>query len=255
VSGIYNNPQYYEIAFNWREIGKEVDLFEECIRRFSGIPVKKMLELGCGNCPHMTELVRRGYHYTGLDTSEEMLAYSRKKIEPGDDRIRLINADMIDFTLDSEFDFAFIMLGSLAAESTEDLVKHFKAVASVLKPGGLYFLDWCIQYELSWRIDEGVSWEQEQDGIKVRTTYKWKPVSLARQIFKEVSTYEVDDHGKQIRFDEEFIRRAVYPQEFLRFIEYHKHFEFVGWWNLWDLDQPLDEAEKVDRPIALIRRV
>jgi SAM-dependent methyltransferase len=32
-------------------------------------------------------------------------------------------------------------------------------------------------------------------------------------------------------------------------------FEFVGWWNNWDLTQPLGEIQKISRPITILRRV
>ena len=45
---LYDNPKYYLIAFSYRDIPKEVDVFEECIRRFAKTPVERMLELCCG---------------------------------------------------------------------------------------------------------------------------------------------------------------------------------------------------------------
>ena len=72
MSEIYDNPKYYEIAFDFRNIAAEVDLFEECFRRFARIPVHSLLEIGCGTCPHMIELARRGYKYTGLDINPNM---------------------------------------------------------------------------------------------------------------------------------------------------------------------------------------
>jgi hypothetical protein len=61
---VYDNPKYYEIAFSFRDIPAEVDVLEECFKWFSKIPVKSVLELGCGNSPHMEELVKRGYQYS-----------------------------------------------------------------------------------------------------------------------------------------------------------------------------------------------
>jgi len=29
----------------------------------------------------------------------------------------------------------------------------------------------------------------------------------------------------------------------------------VGWWNNWNLSQPLEQADKIDRPIALVRKI
>ena len=79
MSELYNHPKYYEIAFSFRDIPAEVDVFEGCFKRFSKIPVKSVLELGSGNSPHMDELAKRGYRYNGLDLSKAMLKYARQK--------------------------------------------------------------------------------------------------------------------------------------------------------------------------------
>ena len=36
---VYGNPFYYDIAFGFRDIVKEVNFFEECIKRFSKVKV------------------------------------------------------------------------------------------------------------------------------------------------------------------------------------------------------------------------
>ena len=51
LESIYGFPQYYEIAFSYRDIASEVDVMEEAIRRYSKIPVHNVLELACGNSP------------------------------------------------------------------------------------------------------------------------------------------------------------------------------------------------------------
>ncbi|MBI4726308.1 class I SAM-dependent methyltransferase [candidate division TA06 bacterium] len=80
MSDLYANPKYYEIAFSFCDITKEVDVFQKCIAQYSKIPVKSVLELGCGNSPHLLELLKRGYRYTGIDLSREMLEFSKSKV-------------------------------------------------------------------------------------------------------------------------------------------------------------------------------
>lgn len=253
-SKLYNNPKYYEIAFSFRDISAEVDLFQTCFKHFSHIPVKSILELGCGNCPHMEELIRRGYQYSGLDISRAMLEYSAKKAKRAEAKVNLIHADMNDFSLDKKVDFVCILLGSLSVRSTMELSRHFDCVANTLKRGGLYLLDWCVQFETPWTTEGGGSWEMERDGIKVKTTVSWKPINRVDQTFEEIITQDVDDHGKKLEIIDQDVKRAIFPQEFLLFISGRSDFEFVGWWNNWDLDQPLEKAEKIDRPIMLVRR-
>ncbi|MHC5082127.1 MAG: class I SAM-dependent methyltransferase, partial [Planctomycetota bacterium] len=147
---IYDHPEIYEIAFSFRDLPAEVDVFEECFRRFSKIPVRSVLELGCGNTPHMEELHLRGYRYSGLDLNEAMLSYSRKKAGKLGAVVDLLHGDMNDFTLPKPVDFVYILLGSLFVRTPEELEAHFRSVASALSPGGLYLLDWCIQFEPQW---------------------------------------------------------------------------------------------------------
>lgn len=255
MSELYNHPEYYEIAFGFRDIKAEVDLLEACMRRFSKIPVKDVLELGCGDCPHMIELVKRGYRYHGLDSNDNMLAYGRKKAQDAGIRPYLIKANMIEFSTDHRHDFIYIMLGSLAVQNTLDIAGHFKSIAAELYIGGLYFLDWCVQFDPPWDIQTKHSWEMERDGIAVRATHDCELISLAEQTFFETLRLEVNDNGTKMTLADTRVRRAVFPQEFLGFIECSDHFEFVGWWNNWDLSQPLSKTNKIDRPIVVVRRI
>jgi len=81
-----------------------------------------------------------------------------------------------------------------------------------------------------------------------------KIVNRVLQTLEETAILEVDDHGQHIEARDTCIRRAIYPREFLLFIAARKDFEFVGWWNNWDLSASLDGEEKINRPIALLRR-
>jgi SAM-dependent methyltransferase len=169
LSKVYEHPEYYEIAFSFRDIASEANVFEECFKKYSLIPVSSVLELGCGNCPHMEEMVRRGYKYTGIDNSRAMIEYSKKRAVDLDG-VDLILGDMLDFSLPEEVDFAFILLGSLYTTTSEDIHRHFDSVRRNLRAGGLYFLDWCVQFEIPWACEGGDSCEFERDGIKVKTT-------------------------------------------------------------------------------------
>lgn len=112
MSNLYDNPKYYEIAFSFRDIPAEVDVFENGFKRFSRIPVKSVLELGCGNSPHMEEFIRRGYRYNGLDLSKAMLEYSRQKASDIGAEVNLVHGNMVDFSLETLVDFVYITLGS-----------------------------------------------------------------------------------------------------------------------------------------------
>jgi len=252
VEGVYDNPKYYEIAFSFRDSIAEVDVLERAIERFSRIPVRTVLELGCGPAPHLDELTRRGYQYIGLDSSSAMLEYAMCKADRVHSPATFVLADMTDFRIEGRTDFVFVLLGSLQAASTEELHSHFDSVSRSLKRGGLYFLDWCVSFEPSRETSE--SWEMAEGHIKVITTSRTKLANPVEQIYDETLTLEVQEGGNRRMFQEAFKSRQMYPQEFLLLVGARRDFEFVGWWNNWDLGEPLSGTAAIVRPITVLRR-
>jgi len=196
--------------------------------------------------------VRRGYQYNGIDLSDAMLEYSRQKAARIAAQVNLIQADMLDFDLEFKCDFVYITLGSLCARSTQELSSHLDSVGQVLRSGGLYLLDWCVHFEPPWHAGT-TSWEIERGGIRIKTTVLWDLLDQVEQTFQETIRLDVDDHGKRFLLEETQVKKAIYPQEFLAIVRSSNHFEFIGWWNNWDLSEPLDQAQTISRPITLLR--
>ncbi|HAH32017.1 MAG TPA: hypothetical protein DCL44_06860 [Elusimicrobia bacterium] len=252
MSDIYKNPKYYDIAFSWRDIPLETDVFEESMRRYSRIPVRHVFEPACGNSPHMGEFIKRGYKYTGIDKSRAMLDYARKKTGPGF-CAELICADISGFAIKNKADFAYIMLGSLYIKSEEELVSHFDSVSGALKKGGLYFLDWCVQFDCpDGKIQ---SWKKRSGNCRVKATYSCEIINKISQTIGETLRLDVTEGVKQKTFVNHSVKKAIYPQEFLNFMAGRRDFEFIGWWNNWNLEEPLTGSEKIVRPIIIIRKI
>jgi hypothetical protein len=79
-------------------------------------------------------------------------------------------------------------------------------------------------------------------------------IDRVEQTFEERVVLRVNDHGEHFEYEDASVRRMIHPQEFLLFVRSQGDFEFVGWWNDWDLAHPLTGREKIVRPIALLRR-
>jgi SAM-dependent methyltransferase len=253
---LYSNPRYYEIAFSFRDIGQEIDVFEECFHRYSKIPVRRVLELGCGPSPHIGEFARRGYEYAGLDINEHMLDYAGQKAKELGAAATFIRADMRHFSLENPADFVYVMLGSLYAQTTDDLLSHFAAVAQALTPGGLYLLDWCINFQWDTTSTHKQRWTIEKNGVTIDAEYMIEDVvDRAAQTYRDKLVVDVNDHGKTRRLESVEVRRNIFPQEFLLLAEKSGEFEFIGWWNNWNLDEPVERAEHIDRPITVLRRL
>jgi hypothetical protein len=170
----------------------------------------------------------------------------------------LLHQDMTDFTLPERVDFAFVLLGSLYARDTQQLLHHFRCVANVLNDGALYFLDWCVEF--AGLSEKSNAWVIEKGYCKVETEYRTQNADPVSRTFEEMITLKVQDGDKSgCEFSEKSIRRALFPQKFLM-VTKDTGFEFIGWWNNWNLNEPLTaetlraKSDMIVRPIILIRK-
>ncbi len=226
---------------------------QEAMRKYSKIPVHTVLELACGNSPHMLELATRGYRYFGLDLSPTMLEFAQNKAKTDHLDVQFYLADFTDFQVEEPLDFVYIMLGSLYVNNTEDLLSHFSSVQKALKPGGLYFLEWCIDFSsLDGNHD---SWTMRRDGITVTTRYSTRLRNAAEQLFEENILFTIKDNGENRKLLHTGIRRAIFPQEFVLAATKLNGFELLGWWNEWNWNRPLGDGRgEIIRPITILRR-
>jgi len=251
-ASVYDSPFYYEIAFGFRDIRSEVDFFERSIKKFSKIKVRQVLDVGCGPSPYMLELAKRGYVFTGLDLSKAMLEYSLEKAKKGGIRIRTIHADMRNFKVEEMFDFAFCMLGSIEVESNSDFLSHLDSMAACLKNGGLYLIDAAVQFD--WTRLGSESWTIIKDELVVNVTWQGVPLNYVEQKIVERITIEAIEKRKTRIFKTEKVGKLIFPQEFLELISKNEKFDFLGWYNSFDLKQPLEKATRFNRPMTLLRR-
>jgi len=253
---IYKHPLYYEIAFSFFDVKKQVDAFELVIKEYSKIKVRRFLDIACGPSLQLREIARRGYEGVGLDSTPEMLNYLSERAKEEGLTIETVQADLCSFRLGKKADFAFIMMGSLIVDSNERLLSHLDSVASSLNRGGLYFIQ---NKAVDWTATGEQSWEAERDGIKVKTNYSTHWKDMLNQISTEELSLEVDDHGKKFSLESKEDSKFVFPQEFKALIKLSGKFQFLGWWegseSTWFLDRPL---EKVKPPsnfnMVLLRR-
>ena len=164
VSGIYEEPELYELACAYRDIPAEVTaLLAWYATHFEGgarpadpglaqglqsTGVRSVLELAAGPAEHARELARRGLRAAALDRSAAMCSYAAAQAKAADVDLQVVEADMRDFTINGPdgarvvFDSAIAMLNSLCHLFTlDDLVRHLTAVRAHLVPGGLYIVE------------------------------------------------------------------------------------------------------------------
>ena len=150
VSGIYDEPELYELACAYRDIPAEVTATPGLVRhalRRRGWPARSVLELAAGPAEHARELARRGLSAT-RSTGPPRCARMRPagpsaaggaRCRPGGHaRLPIAGPDGDPV----KFDLAITMLNSACHLFTlDDLVRHLAAVRAHLAPDGLYIVE------------------------------------------------------------------------------------------------------------------
>ena len=247
----YHYPDYYDIAFAVSDVAREVDFFAAAIERFSGAPVRRVFEIACGTAPYLEEWHRRGYRYCGIDLSPPMLDNARAKAASLGIAADFVRADMRDFDPRKigAAELAYVLLGSIYVGSNREFLDHLARVAEVLPAGGLYLLDSVVWFQLFGGRRRG--WTRQRGGVTVRMRYRAEIIDSVAQTYDECVTLDVNDRDATHRIEGRVPTKFFFPQEFLCLVAASR-FEFVGWFNDFDLDAPVTPQ---GRHITILRRL
>jgi len=130
---------YEDLAWVFRLISPpgdyahESDAFAEMMRKHARIPVRTLLNLGCG-AGHNDHNLKQQFEITGADIAQGMLALARE-LNP---EITYLNGDMRTLRLNRQFDVVtcFDSIDYMCSEA--DLRAAFETTFMHLKPGGVF---------------------------------------------------------------------------------------------------------------------
>jgi SAM-dependent methyltransferase len=140
---LYELPAYYDVLFP-RDYAAECDFLEAILRTHGRVCAteRSFLELGCGPARNARELARRGYRAVGLDLSSEMLAFARQAAKKEHLALEFVQGDMTDFRLEQPLALAACLWDTvLVLVENDAMVRHLRAVARNLLPGGVYVIE------------------------------------------------------------------------------------------------------------------
>lgn len=194
-STAYAQPDVYDILHGPMTTD-EVDLLEQCARAY-GAPKGPWLEPACGTGRYLRELAGRGIDCTGFDLDTGMLDYARKSLRRGGfaDRVQLVQADMAGFEWRvgrRKFSVAFNPVNSLRhLHRARDVAEHFRQIAAVLKPGGLYLVGMSFSRYGAEEATEDV-WTARRGRCTVRQVVQYIPAEPDERLETVYSHLQVD---------------------------------------------------------------
>lgn len=253
---LYQHAVYYDVALR-RDVGPEVDFLCDAYHHYSGFDLKSVLDIACGPGYHAREFARREITTCGLDLHPEMLQFAAEQAAQDGVMVTWLAADMRDFCLEKPVDLAICMFDGIdALTDNDDIICHFRSVATSLKPSGLYILDYTHPRDCTLANYGSFRYAGERAGIKVEIVWAtnkpiFDPVTGVAYVEAEM---HVDDHGEKQVIKDAAYERLITPQELTLLARLSGVLKPVGWHGSFDISQPLDNSPASHRLIMVMQK-
>ncbi len=251
MSGIYDEPDLYQLACAYRDVSAEVSALQSwCGKHWQGDgAVESVLELAAGPAEHAREFARRGLRATALDWSAAMCRYAAAQAAAAGLELGVVEADMRDFAIADRFDLAITMLNSACHLFTlDDLLAHLTAVAAHLVPGGLYVMELAHPADYLAPVPRTSSeWTVEQDGVRaeVRWGGQQDRIDPVTQITNEHMSITAHDKDGTVRTVSD-----VVPNRFWTATEMTAAIRLAGGFTVAASYGDFDDITRLDEPAA-----
>lgn len=254
---IYDHPRYYDIGFGW-DPSTELNFLEACFGRYCTTPVQRVLELGCGTGRLLIGLSKRGYEAIGVEINRHMIDFALTKSSQAGRPLKIVEADMADFTLDAKVDAAFCAIDTFRYLLTEDAaLNHLRCVGRVLRPNGLYVIDFTMVGSLNSYPKDPEEWTIEREGIRVTASHRivGMPNLQDRRTLERISL-TVEEEGITKKFEAEGLMRTYTKDEFESLLKSVDLFSVMAWHGPnFQIDQPVTPSPETERIITILKRV
>lgn len=134
----FDSP-YYHILYSNRDDHDAREFIDNLLTLLHPKPHEKILDLACGKGRHSRYLNKKGFDVTGIDLSEQSIAYARKY---ENERLHFDVHDMREVYKPESFDFVLNLFTSFGYfENETENVVALCAAAKSLKHGGKLVID------------------------------------------------------------------------------------------------------------------
>lgn len=214
---------YQQFAYLYDELMKEapydqwVQFVNEILIKYD-VKEKNMLDLACGTGELSIRFAKEGFHVTGVDLSEDMLAVAQAKAENEGVKIPFFQQDMADLEGQDIFDVVGIFCDSLNYLQTEQEVQAtFSNVLDHLQEDGIFIFDVHSVFKIN-EVFINQTFALNEDEV----SYIWNsfPGDFPDSVDHELSFFVLDKRaGKYDRFDEFHYQRTYSIQQYTAWLE------------------------------------
>ncbi len=185
------NTSYYHILYQHRDYMEACHFIRNLIDKIKPLKESEILDLACGRGRHAVYLNKLGYRVTGLDLSEENIAFSRQF---ENDRLKFESRDMRETYGNDRFDYIFNLFTSFGYfENWEDNLLACRMIQKALKPNGLLVMDFMNTNKVC------LSLVEEETHLVNHIEFKIERFIRDEKVIKKIS---FEDRGELYQFEE-----------------------------------------------------
>ncbi|MCC9607047.1 class I SAM-dependent methyltransferase [Blastopirellula sp. JC732] len=250
----YDYPQYWDLAFR-DETLFEADFVESAFEKYARLPLRTILEPGCGGGRLMVELAKRGYQVSGFDLSEPSVRYVQQRLRrrslPGE----VFVGDMTDFTLAKPVDCVVNFVNTFRHLTTEEAaLAHLQHVAAALRSGGLFLLGFhLIPLDADPECTERSTARHGQ--TKVTLTLRVVDFNRRRRLERIRFNLRVKSGQRDLKLQSEYDYRLYTRKQFLQLLAKVPQLELCGTFDFnYDIDEPVPLDDELSDAVFVLRK-
>lgn len=180
-------------------------------------PNAAIIDVGCGTGEISLRLAEKGHKVTGIDLSEEMLAFAQQKAQAKNQSIQFLHQDMREVTgFEQAFQAAVICCDSLNYLKNEnDVKKTFKNMFQLLEADGVLLFDVHTPYKME-EVFPGSTYADQDEEI----SYIWQS-DKGDDVYSVIHdlSFFVKDGDMYQRYDETHEQRTFPFETYAAFLE------------------------------------
>lgn len=272
---IYDHPKYYDLVFG-ADVAAEAKFILGCsgayLDRSKKTPASpRFFEPACGTGRLMYALLRKGQAVWGLDLNERAVAFCNERLRRHGHGDRAIVADMCEFgpkdfvgcdgwtapvrRTSHPFCVAFNTINSFRHVGSEREARgHFRCMADVVRPGGLYLLGVHLTPTTE-PPSETESWSARRGHLSIQT-HMW---TVSRQPAKRLERFgirfDVHTPSRSFRINDELRLRSYTPRQMMTTIQSDGQWEAIATYDFsYDLGHPIDVDSGTEDVVYVLRR-
>jgi len=137
----------------------------EFIYNFCEKPGMQIMDLGCGPGIYTKEIAKRGHHVTGMDFSENSIAYAKKQASINNQNIEYICQNYLKLDYVEKFDLITMIYADFGVLTPDERGRLLQNIFTALKPGGMFIFDVLNDKNIDAKFPDQQSWNVSERGF------------------------------------------------------------------------------------------